>query len=34
VQDCQVVGVGQRLLPGLRGGQLLAVPPQHVGQDR
>ena len=33
VQDGQVVGVGQRLLPGLGRGQLLAVPLQHVGQD-
>ena len=32
VQDGQVVGVGQRLLPGLGRGQLLPVPLQHIGQ--
>ena len=32
VQDRQVVGVGQGLLLGLGGGQLLAVALQHVGQ--
>ena len=32
VQDGQVVGVGQGLLPGLGRGQLLAVPLQDIGQ--
>jgi len=32
VQDGQVVGVGQGLVAGLGGGQLLAVAVQHAGQ--
>jgi len=33
VQDGEVVGVGEGLLPGLGGRQLLAVPAQDLGQD-
>ena len=33
MQEGQVVGVGQGLVPGLGGGQLLAVAVQHAGQD-
>ena len=32
VQNGQVVGVGQGLVPGLGGGALLAVMVQHAGQ--
>ena len=33
VQEGQVVGVGQGLVPGLGGGVQLAVAVQHAGQD-
>jgi hypothetical protein len=33
VQDGEVIGVGQVLLPDLGRGQRSAVAPQHVGED-